>query len=63
MTQWLRALGALAEDPGPLIFTNMVAHSCLETHFQGIRYLLRTSTDIRKEHSTHAYRQAKQSHT
>jgi hypothetical protein len=29
MAQWLRALAALPVDPGSLLNTHMVAHSCL----------------------------------
>lgn len=36
-TQWVRALVALPEDPGPVPSTYMVAHNCLELPSQNIQ--------------------------
>ena len=36
MTQWLRALIALVEDPGSIPITHMAAHNCLKIQLQEI---------------------------
>jgi hypothetical protein len=36
MSQWLRVLAALPEDPGSIPSTHMIAHNCVYLQFQGI---------------------------
>jgi hypothetical protein len=36
MTQWLKTLAGLAEDPGYVSSTQMAIHNCLELQFQGL---------------------------
>ena len=58
MTQLLRALIALAEDPGSVLSTHMVSQSSL-TPVPGDLFPLLTSAGTMHAHGAHAYTQTK----